>query len=184
MFSGPPGNLFSILTNDVFTSSFVYLCYNMCIFSHCVYKKSAKIINFFKIRTNPKKPNPYPRKGQTGIGFFWVTPPLPHDSFGSHLNSKVITVDDELELQNFKQAAVKFADVWTDHVIDNHPVMAVASFDLGKGHVCTSQYMLQIVIRKCSDRRCCTLEISNISQVLGKFVTGKGTKSRELTLTV
>ena len=21
---------------------------------------------------NPKKPNPYPRKGQTGIGFFWV----------------------------------------------------------------------------------------------------------------
>ena len=20
---------------------------------------------------NPKKPNPYPRKGQTGIGFFW-----------------------------------------------------------------------------------------------------------------
>ena len=34
MFSGPPGNLFSILTNVVFTSSFVYLCYNMCIFSH------------------------------------------------------------------------------------------------------------------------------------------------------
>ena len=21
---------------------------------------------------NPKKPNPYPRKGQTGIGFYWV----------------------------------------------------------------------------------------------------------------
>ena len=82
MFSGPPGNLFSILTNVVFTSSFVYLCYNMCIFSHCVYKKSAKIINFFKTQKNPKKPNktqkkpnPYPRKGQTGIGFFWVTPP-------------------------------------------------------------------------------------------------------------
>ena len=48
MFSGPPGNLFSILTNVVFISSFVYLCYNMCIFSHCVYKKSAKIINFEK----------------------------------------------------------------------------------------------------------------------------------------
>ena len=56
----------------------------MCIFSHCVYKKSAKIINFFKTQKNPKKtqknpkkPNPYPRKGQTGIGFFWVTPPPP-----------------------------------------------------------------------------------------------------------
>ena len=81
MFSGPPGNLFFILTNVVFTSSFVYLCYNMCIFSHCVYKKTAKIINFLKTqkktRKNPIKPNPYPRKGQTGIGFFWVTPPPP-----------------------------------------------------------------------------------------------------------
>ena len=29
---------------------------------------------FLKYRggCNPKKPNPYPRKGQTGIGFFWV----------------------------------------------------------------------------------------------------------------
>ena len=43
--------------------------------SHCVYKKSAKIINLLKTQKNPKKPNPYPRKGQTGIGFFWVTPP-------------------------------------------------------------------------------------------------------------
>ena len=80
MFSGPPGNLFSILTNVVFTSSFVYLCYNICIFSHCVYKKSAKIINFFKTQKKtikPKKPNPYPIKGQTGIGFFWVIPPPP-----------------------------------------------------------------------------------------------------------
>ena len=56
----------------------------MCIFSHCVYKKSAKIMNFFETQKNPKKPNktqkkpnPYPRKGQTGIGFFWVTPPPP-----------------------------------------------------------------------------------------------------------
>ena len=47
---------------------------------------------------------------------------LPHDSFGSHLNSKGRTVDDELELQNFKKAAEVLADVWTEHVIDNHPV--------------------------------------------------------------
>ena len=84
MFSGPPGNLFSILTNVVFISSFVYLCYNMCIFSHCVYKKSAKIINFEKNQLNPKKPNPYPRKGQTGIGFFWVTPP-PHNLASTYI---------------------------------------------------------------------------------------------------
>ena len=45
MFSGPAGNLFSIFTNVVLTSSFVHLCYNMCIFSHCVYEKSAK--NYF-----------------------------------------------------------------------------------------------------------------------------------------
>ena len=55
MFSGPPGNFFSILTNVVFTSSFVYLCYNMCIFSQCVYKKSAKIINFLKTQKEIKK---------------------------------------------------------------------------------------------------------------------------------
>ena len=42
-------------------------------------------------------------------------------------------MDDELELQNFKQAAEVLADVWTHHVIDNHPVTSVASFDLGKG---------------------------------------------------
>ena len=47
MFSGPPGNLFSILTNVVFTSSFVYLCYNMiyvitCAYSHIVYTKNQQ----------------------------------------------------------------------------------------------------------------------------------------------
>ena len=91
MFSGPPGNLFSILTNVVFISSFVYLCYNMCIFSHCVYKKSAKIINFEKNPIKPKKPNPYPRKGQTGIGFFWVTPPPPHSAVLAVAPSFILT---------------------------------------------------------------------------------------------
>ena len=38
-------------------------------------------------------------------------------------------MDDELKLQDFKKAAEVLADVWTDHVIDNHPVTAVASFD-------------------------------------------------------
>ena len=79
MFSGLPGNLFSIFTNVEFTSSFLHLCYNMCIFSYCVYEKSANI-NFLEPQKNtktikPKKPNPHPRKGQTGKVFFWLTPP-------------------------------------------------------------------------------------------------------------
>ena len=93
------------------------------------------------------------------------------------------TVDDDQELQNFKKAAEVLDDhVWTDHVIDNYPVTAVASFDQDnadvtypsevwiRDYVCTSQYMLQM--RKCSDRRCCTLERSNISEVLGRFLPG------------
>ena len=63
-------------------------------------------------------------------------------------------MDDELELQNFKKAAEVVADVWTDPVIDIHPV-AVTSFDQDnadatypsevwiRDHVCTSQYMLR-----------------------------------------
>ena len=53
----------------------------MCIFSHCVYEKSAKINIFNPKKTplnpiKPKKPNPHPRKGQTGIGFFGLHPPI------------------------------------------------------------------------------------------------------------
>ena len=79
MFSGPTGNLFCIFTNVVFTSSFEHiLSYNICTFSHCVYKKSAKIISFKpKITNKNPKTNPHPRKGQTGIWFFGLHPPPP-----------------------------------------------------------------------------------------------------------
>ena len=45
----------------------------MCIFSHCVYKKSAKIINFLKTQKNPKKPkkpqkNPTPTLEKVRLG--------------------------------------------------------------------------------------------------------------------
>ena len=50
----------------------------MCIYSHIVYTKNQqKLLIFLKPKKTQKKPNPYPRKGQTGIGFFWVTPPPP-----------------------------------------------------------------------------------------------------------
>ena len=40
MFSGPPSNLFSIFMNGVFTSSFLHLCYNMCIFLYGEIRKN------------------------------------------------------------------------------------------------------------------------------------------------
>ena len=58
---------------------------------------------------------------------------LPHDYFGSHLNSKGETVDDGLEVRNFRKAAEVLAEVWTGHVIDGHvaylpkPVSAVSA---------------------------------------------------------
>ena len=56
MFSGPPGNLFSIFMNGVFTSSFLHLCYNMCIFLYRVYEKSGKINKTQKTPKKPEKP--------------------------------------------------------------------------------------------------------------------------------
>ena len=35
-------------------------------------KSEVKFLKKMGGGCNPKKPNPYPRKGQTGIGFFWV----------------------------------------------------------------------------------------------------------------
>ena len=63
----------------------LYIYVITCAYSHIVYTKNQqKLLIFLKPKKNrkkpikPKKPNPYPRKGQTGnngIGFFWVTPP-------------------------------------------------------------------------------------------------------------
>ena len=57
----------------------LYIYVITCAYSHIVYTKNQQKLLIFlkpkKTRKNPKKPNPYPRKGQTGIGFFWVTPP-------------------------------------------------------------------------------------------------------------
>ena len=94
----------------------------------------------------------------------------------------MITLVHKLEIRNFRKSADVLVEVWTGHVIDGEVVTAVTSFEQDnadatypievwlRDHVCTSQYMLQI--RKWSDRRCCTVERSNISQVFGKFVPG------------
>ncbi len=49
---------------------------------------------------------------------------LPHDHFGSHLDSQRRTIDEDLELQNFQYAAEVLADVWSPLIIDGHPNVA------------------------------------------------------------
>lgn len=49
---------------------------------------------------------------------------LPHDKFGSHLNSKGETIDSELEKKNFIHAGEVLAEVWSGMMIDGHPFLA------------------------------------------------------------
>lgn len=49
---------------------------------------------------------------------------LPYDSFGRHLDGSGKTVDGELEKCNFKKAGELLAEVWSERVIDNFPVVA------------------------------------------------------------
>ena len=66
--------------NVVFTSSFLHLCYNMCILLYRVYKKSGKIN---KTQKNPKKPNetqktqplPYKRSDWDRVFLGYIPPP-------------------------------------------------------------------------------------------------------------
>ena len=49
---------------------------------------------------------------------------LPHDYFGTHLNVCGITVDAEMEKQNFRKTGEVLAEVWSMDMIDRHPVLA------------------------------------------------------------
>lgn len=95
---------------------------------------------------------------------------LPHDHYGSHLDSCGRTVDTDLELQNFKHAGDCLAEIFSSVVIDNYSVtaefvenadsemqknsMMTASAEWVGQHVRSSQYLLQIV--KCENVKCCT----------------------------
>lgn len=48
---------------------------------------------------------------------------LPHDHFGSHLNSSGEVINKQLELQNFQFAGETLAAVWSKMVIDGYPVV-------------------------------------------------------------
>jgi len=49
---------------------------------------------------------------------------LPYETFGSHLNSQRATVDQSLEKLNFRKAGETLAEVWSEAVIDNFPVVS------------------------------------------------------------
>ena len=108
---------------------------------------------------------------------------LPHDHFGSHLNSKGETIDKEMEIQNFSYAGKILAEIWSNTVIDGNSVVAeyidpIDRSDINvieksalwkKQHVQESQYFLQIV--KCKDNACCEVPRSSYFSVLnGQFL--------------
>lgn len=49
---------------------------------------------------------------------------LPHDYFGTHLNTQGYTIDAELEKQNIKKTGEVLADIWSMDKIDGHTVVA------------------------------------------------------------
>lgn len=105
---------------------------------------------------------------------------LPHDHYGSHLDSQRRTTDKELELKNFQYAGETLAEVWSTLVIANEcvtaeylgPVEAEQIIDERVNpsspwyatHVRESQYMLQIT--KCQDSKCCPEPRSKLRLVL------------------
>lgn len=110
---------------------------------------------------------------------------LPHDEFGSHLDSSGKTIDIDLEIKNFDKAGNILAEIWSNILFDTHPVVAEYISPLnGKlnekdiiskddhwiaQHVRSIQYLLQIV--KCNDNNCCSPMRSNLSNILpNRFV--------------
>ncbi|CAG8734991.1 24591_t:CDS:2 [Dentiscutata erythropus] len=104
---------------------------------------------------------------------------LPLNTFGSHLDSQLRTVDEELEKCNFKAAGDVLTSVWEDTIIDGYPVLAKyinpseetyflreKSATWMENHVMTCHYMTQVT--KCNDPSCCKPFRSGIQQILPK----------------
>ena len=102
---------------------------------------------------------------------------LPFNTFGSHLDASNKTTNPELEIKNFQAAGDVLAEVFSDTVIDNYPVVAeyqppgnsVNFNDLDQKwidiHVRQSRYLLQIV--KCKNLSCCKESRTNYENVIG-----------------
>lgn len=105
---------------------------------------------------------------------------LPHDFYGTHLDSQGNTVDLNLEKLNFKKAGDTLAEIWSAVTIDNFSTVAeyideekseilpdsmiTKTQNWWSKHVRTSQYLLQIV--KCHDKKCCNPERSSYFSVI------------------
>lgn len=105
---------------------------------------------------------------------------LPHDRFGSHLNEKYETINNDLEKQNFGFAGKSLAEIWSQVTVDGFPTIAeyinpeeseVSENELQLRdeewfsiHVRTSQYFTQVV--KCSDNNCCSSPRSSYFNVI------------------
>ena len=49
---------------------------------------------------------------------------LPHDKYGSHLDDQGLTIDTDLEKKNFAFAGSTLAEIWSQTVVDSHPIVA------------------------------------------------------------
>ena len=99
---------------------------------------------------------------------------LPHDTYGSHLDSGGKTVDTELEIKNFKAAGKTLCNIWEDLVIDGYPTVAefiedppsesiksyVPTAAFRDKHVFETQYMTCYM--KCDNEECCEPYVTNI----------------------
>ena len=89
---------------------------------------------------------------------------LPHEKFGTHLDSSRKTINTNLEKRNFKAAGEILAKVWEEIVLDNFLIVAEYVENAAKdpvdlkekwisAHCRISQYLLQIV--RCNDSKSC-----------------------------
>eukprot|EP00731_Ephydatia_muelleri_P006456 Em0003g704a len=49
---------------------------------------------------------------------------LPHDKYDSHLNDQGLTIDTDLEKKKFAFAGSTLAEIWSQTVVDSHPIIA------------------------------------------------------------
>lgn len=85
---------------------------------------------------------------------------LPHDAYGSHLDSRNRCIDPDLERKNFAKAGETLAEVWNQLIIDDYKVFSeyitsAQDPDIPaptdplwySKHVRESQYFLQVLFR-------------------------------------
>ena len=109
---------------------------------------------------------------------------LPHEHYGTHLDSSGKTVDEEKELRNFQKAGEVLCDLWNNLTIDKYdvkctyrdpttPTEAETTLDPEwiENHCLISKYCLQIA--KCDRINCCKPPRSNLKFLInGKFLPG------------